>query len=83
MEDTARSATGLVAFPDTPPYVVSLSIPTAGHGSPREFNPIKPDIVFIADTPSALPKIFVHNILFIYRLVEGSREEIKFSTSLY
>lgn len=56
IDDTARRPTGLVALPDTPPYVVNLSAPTAGHGSPFEFNPINPEIVLIAATPLALPK---------------------------
>lgn len=55
--DTARRPTGLVAFPDTPPYVVNLSVPMAGHGSPLEFSPINPEIVLMAATPLALPEI--------------------------
>lgn len=53
----ALRAMGLVAFPETPPYVVRFSAPTAGHGSPFAFSDIKPETVLIAETPSALPEI--------------------------
>lgn len=51
----ALNAMGLVAFPDTPPYVVRFSVPIAGHGVPSGFSDIKPDTVLMAETPSALP----------------------------
>jgi hypothetical protein len=54
--ETARNPTGLIALPDTPPYVLSLSRPTAGHGVASAFNPISPDTVLIAATPSAPPE---------------------------
>ena len=53
--EIAFKAWGLVAFPDTPPYVVDLLRPTAGHGVASACSPINPDIVLIAVMPSALP----------------------------
>jgi len=55
--ETARNPTGLVALPDTPPYVLSLSFPTPGHGVASAFSPISPDTVLIAETPSAPPAV--------------------------
>lgn len=55
MDEMALSACGRVALPDTPPYVVRFSTPTAGHGVPSARNDIKPCTVLMADTPSALP----------------------------
>lgn len=55
MDEIAFSACGRVALPDTPPYVVRLLTPTAGHGVPSARNDINPCTVLIADTPSALP----------------------------
>lgn len=52
---TAFNPMGLVALPETPPYVVSFLTPTAGHGLPAAFRPIRPETVLMADTPSALP----------------------------
>lgn len=57
----ARKAIGLVAFPDTPPYVVRFSVPTAGHGVPSGFKDINPETVLMAETPSALPIAMHHN----------------------
>lgn len=54
--ETARNPTGLIALPDTPPYVLSFSRPTAGHGVASALNPISPDTVLIAATPSAPPE---------------------------
>jgi hypothetical protein len=51
-----------MAFPDIPPYVVDLLRPTAGQGMALLCNPINPDTVLIAVTPSALPVINI-NIL--------------------
>lgn len=42
-------------LPDTPPYVVLLPLPTAGHGVPSAFSPISPETVLVAVTPSAPP----------------------------
>ena len=53
--ETALSATGRIAFPDTPPYVVRFSAPTPGQGVPSPFTFISPESVFVAVTPSALP----------------------------
>ena len=55
MADTARRAIGLMALPDTPPYVVRFSFPTAGQALPSPFKPIRPETVFVAVTPSAFP----------------------------
>lgn len=55
IEVMAFNACGRVAFPDTPPYVVRFSTPTAGHGTPFAFNDIKPLTVLMAETPSAFP----------------------------
>ena len=55
--ETARKAIGLMALPDTPPYVVRFSLPTAGHAVPSPFKCIRPDTVFVAVQPSAPPKI--------------------------
>jgi len=54
--EMARNATGLIALPDTPPYVLSFSRPTAGHGVASALNPISPDTVLMAATPSAPPE---------------------------
>jgi hypothetical protein len=56
MLDTALRAMGLMALPETPPYVVNFSFPTAGQASEFDFRPIKPDTVLVAVTPSASPK---------------------------
>jgi hypothetical protein len=55
MDETAFKATGLVALPLMPPYVVRLLEPTAGHASPSAFRCINEEIVLIAVTPSAPP----------------------------
>ena len=54
--ETARNPTGLIALPDTPPYVLSFSRPTAGHGVAFAVSPISPDTVLMAATPSAPPE---------------------------
>jgi len=54
--ETACNPTGLIALPDTPPYVLSFSRPTAGHGVASALNPISPDTVLIAATPLAPPE---------------------------
>lgn len=48
---------GRVALPLTPPYVVRLSIPTAGHTVASGLTYINPETVFIAEPPDAPPKI--------------------------
>ena len=53
--ETACNPTGLIALPDTPPYVVNFSRPTAGHGVASALSPISPDTVLTAATPSAPP----------------------------
>lgn len=58
IDEIAFNACGLVALPETPPYVVRLSAPTAGHGVPSERNDINPCTVLIAETPSAFPADF-------------------------
>ena len=55
MAETFLSATGRTALPETPPYVVLFSLPTAGQGLALAFNPIRPDTVLMAVTPSAPP----------------------------
>ncbi len=47
----------LTAFPDTPPYVVFPSFPTAGQALPLELRPIRPETVLMAVTPSAPPSL--------------------------
>lgn len=54
---TALKAIGLMAVPDTPPYVVRLPAPTAGQGVPSAFNPMRPETVLVAVTPSAPPSL--------------------------
>ena len=56
MADTARSVIGLMALPDTPPYVVFCSLPIAGHATDDPLKPINPDTVLVAVTPSAPPE---------------------------
>lgn len=56
--ETALKATGRTAFPETPPYVVRLSRPTPGQGSPFPLRPMRPERVLVAVTPSAFPKIY-------------------------
>lgn len=51
----ARNAMGRVALPLTPPYVVRLSMPTAGQGVVSALTLISPDTVLMADTPLAPP----------------------------
>ena len=54
--DTSRRATGRIALPDTPPYVVRRSTPTFGHATASvDRIPIRPDTVLVAVTPSAPP----------------------------
>ena len=55
MTETALSAIGLMALPDTPPYVVFFCLPTAGQALELAFSPIRPETVLVAVTPSALP----------------------------
>ena len=69
IDEIALRATGLVAFPLTPPYVVVFSIPTAGHGIPFDFSLIKPDMVFMAATPQAPPKANKFYNLFFFKLI--------------
>ena len=60
MADTARSAIGRIALPETPPYVVRCCCPIDGHADASPRNPIKPETVFVAVTPSALPVATEH-----------------------
>ena len=48
MADTFLRAMGRTAFPDSPPYVVSCSLPTAGQALEFAFNPIRLDTVLMA-----------------------------------
>ncbi len=54
--DTLR-ATGLVALPETPPYVVLCATPTAGQASVEGLTCMRPDIVLMAVTPVAPPSL--------------------------
>lgn len=42
MDDIAFNAIGRVIFPETPPYVVYFSLPTAGQGVPFALTLISP-----------------------------------------
>ena len=55
MADTARRAMGRIAFPETPPYVVCFSRPMLGQAEASFLNPMRPETVLVAVTPSALP----------------------------
>lgn len=52
-----RKATGRVALPDTPPYVVIFWAPTAGQAVASDLSPIRPLIVLMAVTPVAPPSL--------------------------
>ena len=47
----------LIAFPETPPYVVLCASPTAGQATPLDWSPMRPDTVLMAVTPSAPPSL--------------------------
>eukprot|EP01137_Pigoraptor_chileana_P009089 Opistho-2@56828 len=55
MFDTALRAIGRMALPETPPYVVFFSAPTAGHADALDLTPISPDTVLVAVAPDAPP----------------------------
>merc|ERR1719421_2675799 len=51
--DTALSAMGRIASPDTPPYVVFFASPMLGHAEASGRRPMRPETVFVAVTPAA------------------------------
>ena len=65
MEDTSRRAIGRMAFPDSPPYVVFSSLPTAGQALELPFSPMRPETVLMAVTPSAPPSLAARAIFTI------------------